>query len=111
MAGNPGGLPNIYAMTMDVSATGSGSPQTASFQFDTTGHSISAMGWQPEQFVFTADAPSTTLQFMSTTSIVGNLGYGPALDNVSVVPVPLPGAILLGLLGLSAAGAKLRKFV
>ena len=38
-------------------------------------------------------------------------GFGFYIDNVEVstVPVPVPGAVLLGLLGLSAAGVKLRK--
>lgn len=33
-----------------------------------------------------------------------------ALDNLTFNPVPAPGAILLGILGLSVAGVKLRKF-
>ena len=32
------------------------------------------------------------------------------VDNLTVSPVPVPGAILLGLLGLGAAGLKLRKY-
>jgi hypothetical protein len=43
-----------------------------------------------------------------------NLGDGDYQDLVilmeSVNPVPVPGAVLLGILGLSAAGIKLRKF-
>ena len=37
-----------------------------------------------------------------------NAGRG---DLASITPVPIPGAVLLGILGLSAAGWKLRKFV
>ena len=33
-----------------------------------------------------------------------------AIDNVEVTVVPVPGAVLLGILGLSVAGIKLRKF-
>ncbi len=35
--------------------------------------------------------------------------YDVAVDNLEVTPVPVPGAMLLGLLGLSAAGVKLRR--
>jgi hypothetical protein len=38
-----------------------------------------------------------------------NMGAGVHF-NVDVTPVPVPGAVLLGLLGLSVAGIKLRKF-
>jgi hypothetical protein len=36
--------------------------------------------------------------------------YHFAMDNFTIVPVPVPGAVLLGILGLSAVGIKLRKF-
>lgn len=36
--------------------------------------------------------------------------YAFELDNLAVTPVPVPAAFLLGLLGLGAAGAKLRKY-
>lgn len=113
MAGNPwvamGNPPGPTTMTMDVSAIGAGT-QTQSFTFDTTGHNFVSMGWETMQFAFTADASSMLLRFMSTTSNVGNPGYGPALDNVDLNVVPLPGAILLGMLGLGAVGVKLRRF-
>ncbi|MBN1510005.1 MAG: choice-of-anchor C family protein [Sedimentisphaerales bacterium] len=109
MAGNPWpamGNPGPTTMTMDVSA----GTTTDSFTFDTTGHNFTSMGWETKEFVFTADSSSTTLLFMSTTSNVNNPGYGPALDNVSVNLVPIPGAVLLGMLGLGAAGVRLRRF-
>jgi choice-of-anchor C domain-containing protein len=103
MAGNPDNGPTIK--TMDVSAIGA-SKKTQSFSFDITGKSRSAMGWTTMQWSFVADAPTTTLQFLST--VTGDLdAFGPALDNVSVVPVP--GAVLLGVLGLGAAGVRLRR--
>ena len=104
MAGNPDNLPMIK--TMEVSASGSPTP-AGSFSFDITGKTRSSMGWTPMQWTFVAGATTTTLQFMSTVTGTYN-AWGPALDNVSVVPVP--GAVLLGLLGLSAAGIKLRKY-
>lgn len=36
--------------------------------------------------------------------------YDIAIDNLQVVPVPVPAAVLLGILGLGAAGWKLRKY-
>ncbi len=44
-------------------------------------------------------------------SFVGSGGdnVGMLLDNVSLAVVPVPGAVLLGMLGLSVAGARLRK--
>jgi len=33
-----------------------------------------------------------------------------AMDNFTIVPVPVPGAVLLGILGFGVAGIKLRKF-
>ncbi len=107
MAGNPDGGPTIKTMDVSVDTT---VPQTQSFGFDTTGKTRSNMGWTPMQWSFVADAPSTTLRFMSTVVYPGNpsnVGWGPALDNVSVVPVPA--AVLLGMLGLSVAGVKLRR--
>lgn len=103
MAGNPDGDPTLK--TMDVLAIGSAT-QSQSYSFDITGKTRSAMGWAPMRFSFVADAPATTLRFVST--VTGDQdAWGPALDNVNVVPVP--GAVLLGMLGLSAAGIRLRK--
>jgi hypothetical protein len=36
--------------------------------------------------------------------------YDIAIDNLTVTPVPVPGAVMLGMLGLGVAGLKLRKF-
>ena len=46
------------------------------------------------------------------TFLVTVTSTGPGADyRVSLTPVPLPGAVLLGMLGLGAAGLKLRKYV
>jgi len=107
MAGNPDGGPN--PKTMDVSAIGI-TTQTQGFSFDASSTTRTSMGWTPMEWSFVADDTSTTIRFMSTVVYAGdpsNVGWGPALDNVSVVPVP--GAVLLGMLGLSVVGVKLRK--
>ena len=78
MAGNIFGLPIIKPM--QVSAAG----QTANFTFDVTGKNASAMGWTSNTWTFTANDVSTTLEFSSRT-VSPFTGWGPALDNVSVV--------------------------
>ena len=94
MAGNPDGPPALK--TLDVSITGIDDVQ---FSFDKTGKTKTNMGWETKYLTFTATAATTELKFTSTS---GDSAYGPALDNVSVVPVP--GAVLLGAMGLGMAG-------
>ena len=64
---------------------------SGSFYFDTTGKSLTDMGWATKEFFFTAAGSSTTLTFTSMETDA----YGPALDNVNVAPVPIPGAVWL----------------
>jgi choice-of-anchor C domain-containing protein len=106
MAGNPNSDP--FLKILDIDAVGIDS-QT--FSFDSTGYTTPNMGWETKQWSFIADASTTTLRF---TSLV-NTGWGPAIDNVNVTPipvpenvnftpVPIPGAILLGSLGAGLVG-------
>jgi hypothetical protein len=79
--------------TMDVRWNGStvGSPV---FQY--TGRGPTTMGW----FAFSHVVQGTgldTLEFASTT--IDQSNYGPALDNVSVVPVPTPATAVSMLVG------------
>ncbi len=105
MAGNPGNGPTIK--TMRVSAIGAAA-QWGDFSFDITGKTTKAMGWTTMDWTFVADASYTTLQFMST--VTGSLdAWGPALDNVRVSAVPVPGAALLGVMGLGLARWNLRR--
>ncbi len=71
------------------------------FSFDSTGHTVTDMGWEEKSFEFTATTPSTLLSFASTQ----DGAFGVALDNIrlyeTLAPVPLPatGLLLLGGLG------------
>lgn len=104
LAGNPAGDP--VEKLLRVAATGSTSQD---YSFDTTGKTLTAMGWQTTAYSFTATSPSTTLLF---TSLI-NTPFGPALDNVrvstdGVTPVPTP-ALLPGLIGMGVAAWRRRQ--
>jgi hypothetical protein len=65
------------------------------------------MNWETKAFVFTASSSLTTIFFESLNTETNNPGFGPALDNVRVVP--LPAAVYLlgtGLIGLIALKRK-----
>ncbi len=75
LAGNPAGPPGIK--TLDVSATGAA---PSSYQFDTTGATLTNMNWSAQTYSFLATSATTTLSFISNTTGP----FGPALDNVTV---------------------------
>ena len=111
MAGNSFRQP--YVKYMQVAAVGT-TIQSEAYSFDSETSTVTDMGWANMQFAFEADADTTILRFLSMTpasSTPYELYCGPALDNVSMSAVPVPAAVLLGMLGLSAAGLKLRKYV
>jgi hypothetical protein len=58
--------------------------------------------------IFT-DFAFDSIELRSYDTTIGSSPYAFELDNLTVA-VPVPGAVLLGMLGLSAAGIKLRKF-
>jgi choice-of-anchor C domain-containing protein len=76
LAGNPENAPIVKMMR--VSADG----QFADFAFNVTGRSVRNMGWTRQTWSFIADDSTATLEFRSLDSV---RGWGPALDNVSVV--------------------------
>lgn len=78
MAGNWNGPPTIKSLRVSVAG------MSIDYDFDTTGRSDSDMGWVNKTFNFTATGTSSTLRFDSLVSGF----YGPALDNVIVVPEP-----------------------
>jgi hypothetical protein len=56
------------------------------------------MGWAQKQFEFTANSDTTILVFDSLTPG----GFGPALDNVQVIPIPEPRmAVVMGAFALA----------
>jgi len=74
LAGNPAGAPGVKTLAVDAGSL----PTT--YTFDTTGKTLTDMGWQPQTYSFTATGTSTTVTFTSMDSGF----YGPALDNVTV---------------------------
>lgn len=77
LAGNIFGAPVVK--TVQVSAAG----QSQLYTFDTTGLSASNMGWAQVVWNFTASDTTTTLEF--DTADTPPTGWGPVIDNVSVV--------------------------
>jgi choice-of-anchor C domain-containing protein len=96
MAGNPDGDPTIKQLVVEAVGV-----DAQAFDFDITGHTKSDMGWQTMQWSFVANAATTTLKF---TSLVGDTGWGPALDNVSITAIPAPAALVLLGLGTGIVG-------
>jgi choice-of-anchor C domain-containing protein len=83
LAGNPQGPPTIKPLKVSAGAV------VQNYTFDTTGKTLSNMGWVTNQLTFTASGPATTLSFISDTTGLGCC-YGAALDNVIVELVQLP---------------------
>jgi len=87
---------------MDVSAGSA----LGSYAFNVA-NNHSNMGWQSNSLTFTANAPTTTISFDSTTS--GNCCWGPALDNVAIAAVPEPATWTMAIMGFGLVGASLRR--
>ena len=78
LAGNPNRGP--ARKPMRVRAAG----DSADFVFDATGKTGQKMGWVAKEWVFTAAADSTTLEFTSLTQSP-ETGFAAAIDRVAVV--------------------------
>jgi choice-of-anchor C domain-containing protein len=102
IAGNPDSFELGYEKILYVWCDYPSSQSRAIFTFSTEGKSVTNMGWEEKSFIFIADELQTNLRFGSDTPG----GWGPVIDNVSVVKVnsvPLPPTVFLlgsGLLGL-----------
>jgi choice-of-anchor C domain-containing protein len=96
LAGNPD-----YGTTKTIRVTAGN--YIEDYSFDSASYSLTNMGWVKQTMFFIASDNETTIEFKSTTDI-GTGVYGPALDNVSVVALPVPEAdtwaMLLAGLGL-----------
>lgn len=98
MSGNPDKLFNSTVKTLRVEV----GDATQDYAYDTAarGNSLGEMRWQLFTLDFVATSSMATLSFLNTMGIVRE---GPALDNVSVVAVPEPGAAALLLTGFAGA--------
>jgi choice-of-anchor C domain-containing protein len=77
LAGDP--LAGPPEKKLQINAAG----KSAEFTFDQTGKTRVDMGWVTKSWEFTAEGDQTTLEFMGLTEGM----YGPALDDVVVLPV------------------------
>jgi choice-of-anchor C domain-containing protein len=92
LAGNPAGAPTTKHLQVSVNgAGGTIGGHLATFNTGAIPSTLSNMGWITQTVIFTADAATATLTFLSQD----NTSYGPALDNVTIAATPIPGAILL----------------
>jgi len=104
MAGNPVGAPTIKTAEVFWDGVTQGT-----FTFDTTGNTLTSMGWVPKgKTGLVASGSSTVLKFVDVS---GTDYYGAALDDIvvepqqSTTPVPefptmaLPAGLIVGILG------------
>jgi choice-of-anchor C domain-containing protein len=105
LAGNPDDVVKLKTGTVSVGN------QSQAFSFNTTGKTHTNMGWIAQSFSFIASGNSSTLTFASNQlNTNGTLSsWGPALDNVSVTPVPEPETYAMLLSGLACIGLIARR--
>jgi len=104
--------PGLYTLKFDLAGNhrnNSSETVTVDVMLGAFSNSYSLARYDPfttftETFTIT-DAGTYNLRFAGS----GGDNIGMLLDNVSVAAVPVPAAVWLGVLGLSAAGLKLRR--
>jgi choice-of-anchor C domain-containing protein len=98
---------------LQVSAIGNSGTcweQSQMYDFQAYGRSTTDMGWESQVFWFEAWSDSVILRFAMVPlwgATPEDMYCGPALDNVVMYANPVPGAALLGALGLSSSGGLL----
>lgn len=102
---------NWYELSFDMGANFDGPPAEKTVEVLLDGavagtFKKSTVGWETRVLLFQASGP-TTLGFRSQSD---GTSFGPALDKVSVVAVPVPGAAVLALIGLPIIGWVKRRF-
>jgi choice-of-anchor C domain-containing protein len=102
LSGNFDGLPDPKLLDVLIDGT----PYAFSFSKPAT-WSHSSMGWLEQSVVFVAADSSTPLEFK--TGVLSPCCYGPAIDNVSMTPVPEPASLLLLGSGLVGTGLVVRR--
>ena len=76
MAGDPNLRPAVKSVAVSVAGT------QRAFTFDTTGHSLDAMGWDSRSWIFKATEDTTTVTIQSPTAECSTA----AVDNVRITP-------------------------
>ncbi len=76
------------------------------------GWTTTSLSHDPETIGFfgvSSDSPISTIRWSSPVTPGGSQQVNTGIDSVQIGVVPVPAAVLLGLLGLGVAGVKLRK--
>lgn len=104
MSGNLDEGATTRSMQVDVGSGGGDLSQQVDFVV-TSSQTTSNMGWQLVTYSFIASSDTTRLQFTSLeTTGSPDAGYGAVIDEVSVVEIPEPSALLLFGAGLAGLG-------
>jgi choice-of-anchor C domain-containing protein len=95
---------------LQVSAIGNSGTyweQSQMYDFQAYGRSTTDMGWEMQNFHFEAWSDSVIIRIAMVSlwdATPEDMYCGPAIDNVAMYANPVPGAFLLGALGLGSSG-------